>query len=90
MPVSATPTPAQVFRAGAPDPGPEVVAVLDVDSDIYRREGRAWRRDGSPHILDWAAVLRYWPLLNCPADYLAALQERIDLDEQRRPRGVGR
>lgn len=75
------PPEARVFRAGDPEPGPEVTAVLDGDEDRWTRDGAWWTLCGGLR-RGWPALLEaYGPLVHVPQfDYDAAL----DADAARR------
>lgn len=66
----------RVFRAGDPEPGPEITSVLDRDDDIWVRGGYGWglSADGAT---PWAEVVdSYGPLVACSPlpDWLAAVK----------------
>jgi hypothetical protein len=72
----------RVFNSGDPEPGPEVLAVRDRDSDLWRRVEGGWvcrKPDGSPAA--WHAVLATMgPLMDCTSEITGAqyLDEILD------------
>lgn len=79
----------RVFRAGDPEPGPEVLAVVDRDGDTWHRDeqGRCgeWAIEAQGGGTDWDAILPFAPLVAClpRADYAAAVRA----DQERRAAG---
>lgn len=68
----------RVFRAGDPEPGPEVGAVIDSEGDVWVRKGDARKGEDSWGVGcdGWTWVLQYGPLVGLPPlpDWLAAVK----------------
>lgn len=58
-----TPPELRVFRAGDPEPGPEVTAVVDADGDMWQRYDTQWGLSGAGRTPWTQLVESYGPLV---------------------------
>lgn len=73
----------RVFRAGDPEPGPEVIAVEDEDGEIWNRYNGGWGL-GATQTASWQLALTYGPLVaGLPAPN-AAYDVAVAADAERR------